>query len=342
MRILVLGGTGFIGVPLVRHLHRAGHTVTVFHRGETTADLPDAVHTLRGDRNHLAAARADFRAFAPHVVIDLIAYTPAQAEAAVAVFAGLARRAVVLSSGDVYRNYDGLRGTRAQPPDPVPLREDAPLRETRYPYRAYASDEDDWLYHYDKILVEDTYRAAEALPCTFLRLPAVYGPCDRQYRIFPYLKRMDDGRPAILLGAQHARWRWTRGYVENMAAAIALAATDERATGRTYNLGEADAPSEAAWIQRIATAAEWEGNVVTVPDEALPPHLQSDRDYRYDLALDTRRFRHELEHRAPVPATEAMAHTVAWTRRHPPSSVDEDGFDYAAEDAVLQREERVS
>ena len=37
------------------------------------------------------------------------------------------------------------------------------------------------------------------LPGTVLRLPAVYGPEDRQHRTFEYLKRMDDGRRAILV-----------------------------------------------------------------------------------------------------------------------------------------------
>ena len=59
----------------------------------------------------------------------------------------------------------------------------------------------------------------------------VHGPRDYQHRLFPYLKRMDDGRPAIVLDEDRARMRVTRGYVEDVAAAIALAATDPRASG---------------------------------------------------------------------------------------------------------------
>jgi nucleoside-diphosphate-sugar epimerase len=36
-------------------------------------------------------------------------------------------------------------------------------------------------------------------PVTILRLPALYGPGDKRHRLFPYLKRMDDVRPAILV-----------------------------------------------------------------------------------------------------------------------------------------------
>ncbi|MFM9735660.1 NAD-dependent epimerase/dehydratase family protein, partial [Streptomyces niveiscabiei] len=91
-------------------------------------------------------------------------------------------------------------------------------------------------------------------PGTVLRLPMVYGPGDRQHRLWSYLKRMDDRRPAILMGATQARWRTTRGYVENVAAAIALAVTDDRAAGRIYNVAELDAPEEAEWAQQIAVA----------------------------------------------------------------------------------------
>lgn len=337
MRILVLGGTGFIGTPLVQQLARGPHDVAVFHRGETMPDLPGSVHVFQGDRSDLHAAWSDFTGFAPHVVIDMIAYTEDEAKLAVEVFSGLVSRAVVIGSGDVYRNYEGLRGTGAQPPDPVPLAEDAPLRESRYPYREFADRAEEHLYNYDKILVEEAYRASDALTCTVLRLPMVYGPDDPQRRIFSYLKRMDDGRPAILLGAEQADWQWTRGYVENVAAAIALAATEEDAAGRTYNVGEADTATEAAWVRRIAAAANWRGEIVTVPSDALPEHLRPELDLHYDLALDTSRIRRELGYNEPVPPEEAMAQTVTWTRAHPPASIDEQAFDYEAEDAVLQR-----
>ena len=40
MKVLVIGGTNFIGPPLVRRLVALGHEVAVFHRGRTQADLP--------------------------------------------------------------------------------------------------------------------------------------------------------------------------------------------------------------------------------------------------------------------------------------------------------------
>ena len=58
MRVLVLGGTGFIGPHIVRRPLAHGHHVTVFCRGSTVADLPDGVRVLVGDRKHLEASAA--------------------------------------------------------------------------------------------------------------------------------------------------------------------------------------------------------------------------------------------------------------------------------------------
>ena len=147
----------------------------------------------------------------------------------------------------------------------MPLTEDASLRERLYPYRAEEPRAADyplsWADEYEKILVERAVMGDPGLPGTVLRFPAVYGPRDGQRRLFPYLERMDDGRPAILLGEGMARWRWSRGYVENVAAAVALAATDERAAGRTYNVGETETPTEAEWVRAIGGAAGWDGGL---------------------------------------------------------------------------------
>ncbi len=51
IRLLVLGGTGFIGPHQIRSALEAGHEVTIFNRGRTNPDLFPGVERLRGDRN---------------------------------------------------------------------------------------------------------------------------------------------------------------------------------------------------------------------------------------------------------------------------------------------------
>src|SRR5262249_51564849 len=140
---------------------------------------------------------------------------------------------------------------------------------------------DDFSYSYDKIPVERVVLGEPDLPGTVLRLPMVHGPGDPCNRLSPYLTRMDDGRPAIVLDEQMARWKCPRGYVEDVAAAIALAVVDERAAGRVYNVAEPDAFAEAEWVRRIGEVVGWRGEVVTVSGGriALP--------YRMEQWLDT-------------------------------------------------------
>ena len=223
MRVLVIGGTRFVGPPVVKSLVEDGHEASVFHRGITEADLPPETGRIQGDRRRLEDSAEQLRRFAPDVVLDMIPMNEHDARGVMQVFRGVARRVVAISSQDVYRAYDILRHRHPGPLDPVPLAEDAPLREKLYPYDREGVEE------YEKILVEKLVMGDPVLPGTVLRLPMVYGPGDYQHRLFPYLKRMDDGRPAILLEEGLPQWRWTRGYVENVAAAVALAVTDERA-----------------------------------------------------------------------------------------------------------------
>jgi nucleoside-diphosphate-sugar epimerase len=188
---------------------------------------------------------------------------------------------------------------------------------------------------YDKILVERTVMGAPDLAGTVLRLPMVYGPRDGQHRLFEYLKRMDDGRPAILLEQGLARWRWTRGYVENVAAAIALAVADEQASGRIYNVGEVEALSTADWVRKIGAAAGWKGQVCVVAEERLPDRLRPGIHTEHHLVTDSTRIRKELGYAESVSQDEALRRTVAWQRAHPPEKIDPGQFDYATEDAVL-------
>ncbi len=337
MHILVIGGMRFIGRAVVRLLNEQGHEVAIFHR--THANVPAGVQRIFGDRSQLHASKQDFACFSPEVVLDMIPFVEKDARSVMDLFKGMARRVVAISSQDVYRAYGRLLRTEPGLADPVPLTEDSPLREKLYPYRGAtlrpSEDKQHWMDDYDKIPIERIIMSDPDLPGTILRLPMVYGPGDDQHRLFEYLKRMDDKRPAILLDAGVASWRWTRGYVENVAAAIVLAITNDRAIGRIYNVGEVRTLTIAEWVRAIADAADWKGNSITVPADRLPPHLVADMDTKQDLLVDTTRIRWELGYREPIELNEALTRTISWERANPPTEIDPQQFDYAAEDAIL-------
>lgn len=340
MRILVIGGTRFIGPCVVRRLFAEGHEVTLFHRGKSMADLPESITHMLGDRHDLREFRSAFKSLKPDVVLDMVPITEQDAQMVVDTFKGIAGRVVALSSQDVYRAYGILIGIEEGTIEKMPLTEDANLRTRLYPYRGdEPRAEDDprkILDDYDKILAERVYMSVPELPGTILRLPMVYGPGDYQHRLFEYLKRMDDKRPAILLEEGLANWQWTRGYVENVADAIVLAIQNDMAMRRIYNVGKQEVLTTSEWVRMIAKYAGWDGDIVVAAKDVLPKDLVPEMRSEQHLVSDTSRIRRELGYEESIPDDKGMKRTIAWERENPPETISPEQFNYEAEDGVLK------
>jgi nucleoside-diphosphate-sugar epimerase len=288
MRVLVIGGTRFIGPRVVRRLVDHGHDVAVFSRGQHSAPLPAGVQRFTSPLAAMPVYRIpdDLRANEPDVVLHMIAMGERDAAAARDAFVDIARRIVVASSGDVYRAYGVFMGSETGEVEPMPLSESSALRSTLYPYRTAATPADALEYVYDKIVVERELAADPRLPATILRLPKVYGP-------------EDNATLATVYGFRHhPNWRWTHGYVENVAAAIALAVVDERASGRIYNVGEEHTPTVA---ERLAS----------LPPNPAVPLFKQEANFAQDIAYDTGAIRSELGYREAVAERDAMGEMAA-------------------------------
>ena len=102
LRILILGGTGFIGPHQVRYAVARGHKVAVFNRGKRQADLPAGVEHLQGDRNGQLDA---IRNRKWDVVIDNPTTLPKWVRDAGEVLKGNAGQYVFISTISVYDGY---------------------------------------------------------------------------------------------------------------------------------------------------------------------------------------------------------------------------------------------
>jgi nucleoside-diphosphate-sugar epimerase len=208
----------------------------------------------------------------------------------------------------------------------MPVREDSELRTQPSPDLTTDLD-------FDNLTVERAVaeRGAE-FPVTVLRCPVIYGPLDTQRRLKHYVRRMADARAAIVLDSRLGRLRMSRGYVENVAEAVIAAVSDDRAAGRTYNVGESDALSEAEWARAVGSAFGWGGEVVVADPEALPAELQVPLPGQ-DIFADTSRIRHELGYAEPVSRAEALLRAIDWERAQ---QRDEPPPDYTSEDSALR------
>lgn len=102
LKVLVLGGTGFIGPHIVRRLVERGHTVSIFTRGRRDAELPATVERLVGDRNGKLEALTG-RTW--DAVIDDSATNPEWVRQSASLLRGQVPRYLFTSSTGVYYPY---------------------------------------------------------------------------------------------------------------------------------------------------------------------------------------------------------------------------------------------
>ncbi|HEU4398438.1 MAG TPA: NAD-dependent epimerase/dehydratase family protein [Actinomycetota bacterium] len=325
MRVMVLGGTRFIGAAIVEELHDHGHEQLLVHRGEHEPDgagrLADHLHADRRDLPHLRGAVADFD---PEALVDTGAMSAADAEAALAAV-GDGTRLLVLSSMDVYRAFGAmLAGTET---DALPLDETSPVRPERYPYRGHPRlGGEAWLQEYEKLDVEAAYLAREATVC---RLPMVYGERDYQRREEPILRRVRAGRDRVPVGA--GTWLFTRGYVRDVAAGVRLALESDAAVAEVLNLGETRTWTMGLWATHVLEAAGSAAELTRVPDVLLPDDLQALGSTPQHLLVDSSKARDLLGWTETDPH-EALHRSVAWHLANPPADA---SGDFTADDRAL-------
>ena len=318
MRVIVLGGTRFIGRATVEELVAAGHELMIVHRGQLEpADMPAArhVHCARAD---LQSHRQELTAFRADVVIDCLALTRSDAEGALSAIPDV-KRWIVISSADVYRGFGAVLADRET--DPVPITEESPVRGERYPYRGRLAGRED----YDKLDVEDVYLPHGAL---VMRLPMVYGEHDYQRREEFILRRVRAGRKQIPFGA--GSWLTCRGYVRDIARAVRLAIDRPDVTG-VLNISEDRTYSVRLWARMILEAAGSDAELVRVADDSLPDDLGETRSIMQHVLMSANKARAMLGWSTTDP-WEALQATVRWHLEHPPPNASED---FAPDDQAL-------
>jgi nucleoside-diphosphate-sugar epimerase len=319
LRVVVLGGTRFIGRAIVEELAGAGHDLLVVHRGNLEPDDMPPVQHLHADRTELAAHREQLAAFAPEAAVDCRALTRVDSEIVLDTLpVGL--RLVVISSIDVYRAFGALNQDLET--DPVPLDEDSAVRPTRYPYRGLMPG----MEHYDKLDVEDVYLARGA---TSVRLPMVYGEHDYQLREDFILRRLRAGRARIPFGA--GTWLACRAYVRDVARGVHLVLESPDAAGHVFNLCEDRTYSMRMWSRMILDAAGSTAELVRVSDDLLPEDLKPTGNMSQHIVASAQKARSTLGWTTSDPA-ESLGTSVRWHLANPPPNPDPD---FSADDRAL-------
>ncbi len=219
MKVLIIGGTRFIGRHLVPRLLSAGHQVYLFNRGtRSLSDELEGVNVLVGDRHQPGQLAEKLSGMEFDAAIDMMAYNAADIRTSVEALRGKVGHFLFISTRSVYKEKLVL----------------APIRETDL-----LEDDPSMAYGYNKVKAEEALMEAYqsiGFPATVLRLPAVYGPYDYQAREWYFIKRFLDGRQQMLL----PDFGWgvnQREYAGNVAEQLAFLLTEPASIGQIYNSG---------------------------------------------------------------------------------------------------------
>lgn len=236
-RILVIGGTHFIGKLLVTELLKAGHEVHILHRKQRQP-FGKRVHNLVGDRNNAASVRKAVGATRFDVVFDT-AYdwergtSGAEVTETAQIFDGKVSRYIFMSSVSAYG--DGLNHHEGD---------------------ALAPDDHPNAYARNKAMSERAlFRLHQrtGFPIITLRPPFVYGPGNPFYREAFFWDRFRAGRPVIVPSEGHRLMQFI--YVKDLVE-LALRAMELRTTvGHAFNTANPRAITQHELLMHLARAA---------------------------------------------------------------------------------------
>ena len=186
MRILILGGTQFLGRHIVETLLAAGHAVSVLNRGVTRDELPAQVERLRGDRDEGPPGLQALMGQTWDACVDASGYTPRQVRASAEALHANVQRYVFISAVSVYG-------------DP----QDRPVRETHprmAPADEHVIDVNGETYGALKVACENTVQQLYGDRATLLRPQVIAGPGDPSGRYAYWVQRAEQGGEMLAPG----------------------------------------------------------------------------------------------------------------------------------------------
>ena len=321
MKVLMIGGTGNIGTAVADTLLQRGWEVTLCGRGQGRPDCG----FIQTDRTRHADFESEMKEHGSwDCVIDMVGYTPTDAQSAVRAFAGRTAQFVFCSTVDVF----------AKPAPSYPVGPTAPRGAD--PRFAYA---------YDKVRMEEILEEAAAggaFALTILRPAATYN--DRSTPIgilnsgLSVMRRLRLGLPVIVMG--DGLTLWSSAHRDDVGAAIARAAGNPRAYGKAYTLAADEA---LTWIQYYQAVADALGappvTFVGVPTELLVAAAPKacawcGVNFKYDNVFDSSPAKEDLKFAYTIPWAEGARRMAAFHERL--GEIDA-AADHPAYDKLIQR-----
>jgi nucleoside-diphosphate-sugar epimerase len=248
---LVIGGTRFVGLRLVKRLVAKGYHVTVLNRGKTVAALPAGVQRLYADRRDAGQVYQALAGRHYDLVCDITGYQVANLEPVLSALTGQIGHYIFQSTGAVYA-----------PTESLPSSEDAPY------INADSAPAGEATYALEKVACERyllAQHASQGLPLTIFRSPVIYGPENWMHdREFSYFTRLELERPVLVPANRAVVLPYV--YVDDLAEAYVRAAGRAETFGQAYNVAGEEALTVASFIDAVAGAMGKTANKLFLTD----------------------------------------------------------------------------
>ncbi|MCW3126134.1 MAG: NAD-dependent epimerase/dehydratase [Bacteroidetes bacterium] len=230
-KILIIGGSGFIGHTLVPTMLREGHEVTILNRGNRPMNGAQQIIVDRSKPEDVKKTAESTDGF--NVVIDTSAYTRQHTETVWTYFSDKADQWIHLSSAAVYAETQGRCASEKDPIGGSPV------------WGQYGIDKSEA----DQFLIDH----AGKIPVTIFRPPYIYGPRNSVDRETFVWKRVLQGRPIIIPGDGQQPIQFV--HVEEVVSVFMKAMNS--AAGRAndtivYNVASDETPTLNEWVDIVA------------------------------------------------------------------------------------------
>ncbi|MFP5268689.1 NAD-dependent epimerase/dehydratase family protein [Coleofasciculus sp.] len=207
MRILIMGGTRFIGVYLTKILVEQGHEVVLFNRGNKPAPV-EGVEQIHGDRKDATQLKEKLSEQAFDAIFDNNGRELSDTQPLVEIFKDKVQHFVYMSSAGVYLQSDQMPHLEGDPVDP----------ESR---------------HKGKHETE-AYLEAQGIPFTAIRPTYIYGPQNYNDLEAWFFDRIVHDRPILIPNS--GLFITQLGHCKDLARAMSLVLGNQQAIGQIYNV----------------------------------------------------------------------------------------------------------
>jgi nucleoside-diphosphate-sugar epimerase len=306
MKVLFIGGTGNISTACTRLALKKGIDVFHLNRGKSENPFEGRVKTIQADINNIQNIKDVLRNHFFDVVVNFIAFVPADIRRDYMIFQNKTNQYIFISSASVYQ----------KPPTHPVITESTPLKN---PF---------WQYSRDKIACEEylnqLYRDKD-FPVTIVRpsltyetvIPAAIGSWDD----FTLIERIRNGKKIIIHGDGTSLWTITHS--EDFALGFTGLLGHQQAFGHSFHITSDEVLSWNQIYEAIGIAAGMKPDIVHIPsrfiadfDDFHTGNLLGDK--AYSVKFDNTKIKTFVpEFKAVIPFNKGIRRTVEWFEEKP-------------------------